>query len=125
MNWLEALDLMRAGKIVYPVNNNNRRKMLHKMNGINVMYRQYPSTTKYITWEPVGLYVADRELDWHEYEPYTDINPQEAFNRLLHNGSVDMLERYSDMLQQWVAPINWEYMTLEIFIKSKWRYRNE
>lgn len=58
-------------------------------------------------------------------DPYTSINPQEAFNRLMYNSSVDRLERYSIMFQEWVAPTYWEYMTLEMFIKSKWRYRNE
>jgi hypothetical protein len=122
MNWLEALDLMRAGKIVYPAAENSKMKVLHKMDGINVMCRP---TTKSITWEPVGLYVADRELDWHEYKPYTDINPQEAFNRLMHNSSVDMLEIYSDMTQKWWPLTDWENMTLESCMKSKWRYCNE
>lgn len=123
MNWLEALDEMKKGKIVYPNYGEGANKILHRLDGISVVCRL--EARREDAWCPTGLFVSDRAFDWCVYESYTDINAQEAFNRLMHASGVDRLEVYAAVTQSWVPAEDCKWIMVDTFMKSKWRLRDE
>lgn len=123
MNWLEALDEMKKGKIVYPSHEEGVRKRLHRLDGTNVVCRHDEFNDS--PWHPTGLFVSDRAFDWCVHKSHTDITAHEAFRRLATEDGVDRIEVYSAVTQSWVPAEDCKWIMVDTFMKSKWRLRDE